>query len=46
MNRKTYRSSVTTAVVLLLISTFLYPQTAAINAGSYQIIDWEKTHSA
>lgn len=45
MNRRPYRSIVTTAVALLLISTLLYPQTAVINAGNHQIIDWEKTHS-
>jgi len=46
MNQKTFRSIVATAVVLLLVSTLVYPQTAVINAGNNQIIDWEKNHAA
>ena len=32
--------------LLLLNSTFLFSQTLLIHAGSNQIINWEKTHSA
>jgi len=46
MEKRIIKSIIGIAVFLLLNSTLLFAQTIAINAGSNQIINWEKTHSA
>src|SRR4030043_269768 len=46
MEQRIIKSIIGTAVFLLLNSTILFSQNITINAGSNQIINWEKTHSA
>src|SRR4030042_5680510 len=46
MEQRITKSITGTAVFLLLNSTILFSQNITINAGSNQIINWEKTHSA
>jgi len=46
MNREIFKSAIRAAAIILLGSNLSYSQTAAINAGSNQIIDWGKNHTA
>jgi len=46
MNQRIFKLTIGAVALLLLSSTLLYSQNAAISAGSSQIINWEKTHSA
>src|SRR4030066_353052 len=46
MEQRITKPIIGTAVILLFNSTLLFSQTITINAGSNQIINWEKTHSA
>jgi beta-glucosidase len=46
MKQKYIRSIIGIAVILLLNSTLFFAQAININAGSNQIINWDKTHSA
>jgi beta-glucosidase len=46
MEQRIIKSIIGTVVFLLLNSTLSFAQTIAINAGSNQIINWKKTHSA
>ena len=47
MKLKTIESVLVSTVILLLLSSnIVFAQTVNINAGSNQIINWEKTHSA
>jgi beta-glucosidase len=46
MKQRFIKSIIGIAVLLLLNATLLFSQNAIINAGSNQIINWEKTHSA
>ncbi len=46
MEQQIIKSIIGIAVFLLLNSTLLFSQNIAIDAGSNQIINWEKTHSA
>jgi beta-glucosidase len=46
MNQRIFKSAIGAAALLLWGSAFLFSQTAAISAGSNQIINWERTHTA
>lgn len=46
MKRKIINGIIVTALLWLQNSTSLFAQIVTINAGSHQIINWEKTHSA
>ena len=46
MKRRIIKTIIGIAILLLLNSGSFFAQTFTINAGSNQIIDWEKTHSA
>jgi len=46
MEQRIIKSIIGIVVFLLLNPTLFFAQTIAINAGSKQIINWEKTHSA
>ena len=46
MSHRIVQSTIAGAMLLLLASASSFPQTAAITAGSNQVIDWEKTHAA
>jgi beta-glucosidase len=46
MEQRIIKSITGIAVFLLLNSTLVFSQNITINAGSNQIINWEKTHSA
>jgi len=46
MEQRIIKSIIGIVVFLLLNSTLLFSQNITINAGSNQIINWEKTHSA
>lgn len=46
MERKIFKSILAILVFTLLNSSSVLAQTISINAGSNQIINWEKTHSA
>ena len=46
MEQRIIKSITGIVVFLLLNSTLLFSQNITINAGSNQIINWEKTHSA
>jgi beta-glucosidase len=46
MERRIIKSIIAIAALLLLDSTLSYSQTTTVDAGSNQIINWEKTHSA
>jgi beta-glucosidase len=46
MEQRITKPIIGTAVILLFNSTLLFSQNITINAGSNQIINWEKTHSA
>ncbi|MGA9406795.1 MAG: glycoside hydrolase family 3 C-terminal domain-containing protein [Bacteroidota bacterium] len=46
MERRIFRSTITVVVLMLLHSSLGLSQTITVNAGSNQIINWEKTHSA
>jgi beta-glucosidase len=46
MERRIIKSMIGIVALLLLGSTLSYSQTTTVDAGSNQIINWEKTHSA
>jgi beta-glucosidase len=46
MTQRTATSIISIAILLLLGSSSAFAQAAAISAGSKQIINWDKTHSA
>ncbi len=46
MEKKIVRTMIGLTVLLLLVSSSARSQGVAVDAGSRQIIDWEKTHSA
>lgn len=46
MGRQIIKPMLGIVALLLLFSTLLFAQTIKVNAGSNQIIDWEKTRSA
>ena len=46
MEQRIFKSVIGTLVFLLLNPILFFAQTITINAGSNQIINWEKTHSA
>ena len=46
MERRINKSKFTIIIFLLLNSSLVFSQTITINAGSNQIINWEKTHFA
>ena len=46
MEQRIIKSTIGIVILLFLSSTLLFAQTITINAGSNQIINWEKTHSA
>lgn len=46
MEHRIIKSITAILIPLLIHSTLLFSQTITINAGSNQIINWEKTHSA
>ena len=46
MKRKYTKSIISLIVFLFLNSSLIFSQSVEINAGTNQIINWEKTHSA
>jgi beta-glucosidase len=46
MKQKIIKSVIGIVVLLIVNSTLLFSQTITINAGTNQIINWEKTHTA
>jgi len=45
MKQRIIQSIIGTAAFILFYSTLLFSQTVSINAGTHQMIQWEKTHS-